>query len=110
MAYIPELSLILRRRPPLRPKGFARRGGLPQWPSGWMLPDPPEQPECNRQVQEVPGNAVEEGGLVAACQVEDPARQPAAQRHAQQRGHDDRAHAGASLVRIKVLADDDGVG
>src|SRR5574343_423249 len=109
MAYIPELSLILRGRPPLRPKGCARKGALPQRQSGWMLPDPPEQPRCNRQVQQVPGDAIEEGRLVAAGQVENPARHPAAQRHAQQRGHDDRADAGARLVWRKVFADDDGV-
>jgi hypothetical protein len=49
------------------------------------------------RVQQVPADAVDEGRVVAARQVEHLARHPAAQRHAQQRGHDDRAHARAGL-------------
>lgn len=42
----------------------------------------PEQREHDADVQEVPGNAVEEGGGIGAGQVVDPAGHPAAESHA----------------------------
>ncbi len=70
---------------------------------------PPEQEQRDAHVQQVPPDAVEKCRVVAAGEVEHPARHPAPQRHAHQRGHDHRAHTRAGFLRREVLADDDGV-
>ena len=64
---------------------------------------------CDRDVDEVPQDAVDERRLVRARDVEDRARHPAAERHAEQRRRDHHAHAHAGLARREVLADDDRV-
>ena len=47
--------------------------------------------------------------MVTARQVKHPARHPPAQRHAQQSGHDHRAHAGTGFLGVKVFTHDDRV-
>ena len=58
-----------------------------------------QQEERDRQVEQVPADAVEERGAVGAGEVEHRARHPAAQRHAEQRAHDHEADLGAGLAR-----------
>jgi hypothetical protein len=71
---------------------------------------PEEDQEHHRHVQRVEGDAVEEGHPVGSRQVVDPARHPAAQRHAHDRRHDDETDLGAGLPRGEVFAHDDRVG
>ena len=71
---------------------------------------PPQQPAGDRDVQQVPQDAVDERRRVGAGRVEDRAGHPAAERHAEQRGHQHRADARAGLGRREVFADDDRVG
>ena len=61
-----------------------RRAGLSAFlkpPLAWAKAAE-QQPEGDRHVDQVPGDAVQEGGAVGAGEVVDLARQPAAQRHA----------------------------
>ena len=56
-----------------------------------------QQKADDAHVDQVPDQAVDEGGPVGTRPVEDGPGQPAAERHAQQRGHEHRAHARAGL-------------
>jgi putative MATE family efflux protein len=69
----------------------------------------PQEPHGDREIQEVPQDAVEEGDLVGAGEVEDHAGDPAAKRHAEHRGHQHGAHAHPGLFGREELADDDGI-
>ncbi len=68
---------------------------------------PIAQPECDREVEQVPREAVQEGDAIGAGHVEDAARHPAAQRHAEHRRHDDHADARTRFLRREIFADDD---
>src|SRR6266571_4797154 len=72
--------------------------------------DPAQQPERNRQVEQVEGEAVDERRAVGAGEIEDRARHPAAERHAEERRHQDHAEARACLAGFEMLAHDQGVG
>ena len=71
---------------------------------------PPQQPQGDRHVQQIPQDAIDERGLIGAGQVEDHSGHPAAERHAQQRGRQHHADPHPGLGRGEILADDDGVG
>ena len=68
-----------------------------------------QQKKRDRQVERVPGDAVQESRSVRARHVEHLAGHPAAERHAEKRAHDDQAHARARFRRREMLADDDRV-
>src|SRR5207253_9358399 len=63
----------------------------------------------DRKVDQVPRHAIHERGAVRTREVEDAARHPPAERHAEHRAHDDRADARAGLGGREMLAHDDRV-
>src|SRR4029078_7535488 len=63
----------------------------------------------DRHVHQVPREAVEEGRAVGTGEVEDQARQPAAERHADGGGHQYNAEARAGYAWRKILAYDDAI-
>jgi hypothetical protein len=65
-----------------------------------------QQPEGDRHVQQVPADAVQEGGPIGAGEVVDLAAQPAAQRHADDGRHQHQADPGAGLAGREVVAHD----
>src|SRR5262245_22961307 len=89
---------------PRRPWTARLRPHCLEWPAR-----PPQQPHGDAEIQEVPQDAVEEGDLVGAGEVEDHARDPAAERHAEHRGHQHGADTQPGLFGREELADDDGI-
>src|SRR5215831_9520017 len=77
-------------------------GGAPR-------PAPGDQSERNDEVEEIPGEAIEECRLVGPEIVEYGARHPAAQGHAEQRNHEHDAKSRPHFRGRKVLAYDEGI-
>src|SRR6185369_6045036 len=69
-----------------------------------------QQPSGNRNVQDIPQNAIDERGLIRAGQIENCVGYPSAERHVEQRGGNHGTYACAGLLGRKVLTNDDGVG
>src|SRR5262245_19652569 len=67
----------------------------------------PQQPRRNGDVDEIPCDSVEERRTIRAGRVEDHARHPAAERHAEQRGGDHGADACSDFRAVEELTDDD---
>src|SRR5690348_5644073 len=67
------------------------------------------QPPDDGAVQDVPGDAVEEGGVIGAGEVEQFAAHPGAACHAEDGGRDGDAHACAGFLRREVFAHDHAV-
>src|SRR5215468_9985019 len=77
-------------------------GGAPR-------PAPGNQSERNSEVEEIPGEAVEECRLVRPEIIEYGARHPAAQGHAEQRHHEYDAKSCPDFGGRKILAYDEGI-
>src|SRR5262249_24220285 len=75
-------------------------GGAPR-------PAPGDQSERNDEVEEIPGEAVEECRLIRPEIIEYGARHPAAQGHAEQRHHEDDAKSCADFRGRKIFAYDE---
>ncbi len=84
-----DVRIALRLRYAAACRGSGDRRPRARWSSS----------QRDRQVQQVPADAVEERGLIRAGQVEHLARHPAAERHAEQREHQHGADARAGLGR-----------
>ena len=68
-----------------------------------------QQPGHDRHVHQIKAEAVQERRPVGAGEVENPSRHPAAERHAEQRRHQDDTEARAGFARREIFAHDDGV-
>src|SRR5215467_2273839 len=70
-------------------------------------PAPDDQSERNDEVEEIPGEAIEECRLVRPEIVEYGARHPAAQGHAEQRHHEHNAKSRPDFGGRKIFAHDE---
>src|SRR6185295_11140530 len=68
-----------------------------------------KQPESYAHVQQVPGDAMEEGGPVGAGEVIDLARKPTAERHAQNCSRKYKADPGSGFAGREMVTHDQGI-
>src|SRR5690348_12502771 len=66
-----------------------------------------QEPRGDREVEQVPADAVQERGAVGAGRIEYRSGHPAAERHAEERRHEDDGDARARFARREVFADDE---
>src|SRR5438094_9949468 len=92
----------------------AKRGGAPPplIEGRWSGPGncgkrAPHEPRGDREVEQVPADAVHEGGAVRTRGIEDGAGDPAAERHAEERSHQDDRYSSTRFAWREVLAHDE---